>query len=213
MTTTKKLTPLVAVALGSVLLLAGCTGTNTNADPTSTPKSSTPTPKPTPTPTAPATVAPPTSNDEAYAQANATIRLFIQKQYQIEAARGKNVDIINTVATGDALTSMQKIASDLGSAGLSITGGAPGWQDNPSVSTFGTVTGSDGKKIANGIVYMKGCWDLSKQKTVAQNGTPPADRTVKVFPIQFNVAYLPDTKTWKVTSQDNITGQSGAPKC
>lgn len=211
MTTTRTLTPLVAVTLGAVLLLTGCTGTKTNADPTSTPKSSTPTP--TATPTAPATVAPPTSNDEAYAQANTTIGLFIQKQYEIEAAGGKGVDAIDTVAAGEALTSMRKIASDLSSAGLSITGGAPGWQDNPSVSTFGTVTGSDGKKIANGIVYMKGCWDLSKQSTLAKNGTPPADRTVKVFPIQFNVTYLPGTKTWKVTSQNNITGQSGAPKC
>ena len=215
MTITRKLAPLTAVALSAVVLLAGCTSTpESNAGPTKSPSSSA-TPKPTPTATtpAPASVKAPADSDAAYVEANKTINLFAQVQYDIEAEGGRGVERIEPFASNEALTTTQTIASDLSSMGLSITGGAPGWEPNASVTTFGDVQPSSGAKIPNGIAYVKGCWDLSKQKTIATTGTPPADRTVTRFPVQFNVTYFPDSQTWKVTNQTNISKEAGAPQC
>lgn len=224
MTITRKLAPLTALALSAVVLLAGCTSTTgPNAGSTKTPSSSatpktpssTATPKPTPSATtpAPASVKAPADSDAAFVEANKTINLFAQVQYAIEAEGGRGVERIEPFASGEALTTTQTIASDLSAKGLSITGGTPGWEPNASVTTFGDVQPSSGAKVPNGIAYVKGCWDLSKQKTLAATGTPPADRTVTRFPVQFNVTYFPSSQTWKVTSQTNISKEAGAPQC
>lgn len=209
MTRTRVLIALTGVALGTVLL-TGCV----QNDPGPSASHSHSTPKPTATvPATPEPQAPPTSSDAAWIQANKTIQSFTTIQYEIEHDGGANADRISVVAANDALTSTQKIGSDLSSKGLSITGGAPVWIANAAASSFGTVAGADGVKIPNGIVYARGCWDLSKQSTVAKTGAAPPDRSVKLFPIAFNVTYLPDLRIWKVTAQTNITGQSGAPQC
>jgi hypothetical protein len=206
---TTKHAPIFAVAMGAVILLAGCTPAPT---PTSSPSSAA---SSTPTPTAPTpdAVEAPTGSDEAYAAANRTIEQFAQVQYEIQAEGGADVGRIEPFAAGEALRTMQQIASDLSTQGLSVTGGAPGWEANASATTFGEVQPSTGPAIPNGIAYVKGCWDLSKQKTLATNGTPPADRAVTRFPVEFNVTYFPESKTWKVTNQTNITGDEGAPQC
>ena len=196
-------------AVGTVgILLSGCVQTGPASSPSTVVTSSNPKPVTTSTP-----VGRPTSIDAAWAEANKAIDSFTRIQYEIENDGGTGVDRINTIAANDALTSTQKIASDLQSGGLRIVGGAPGWAPNVAASSFGTVIDSGGTKIPNGIVYARGCWDLSKQTSVAKTGTPPPDRSVKIFPIQFNVTYFPAEQTWKVTGQTNITGQSGAPQC
>ena len=206
---TKPRVLLTVAAVGTaVMLLTGCVQGDPQPKPSST--RSFLTPGPTSPPTA---VSAPTSSDSSWIEANKTVNLFTRIQYDIEHDGGANVDRIDVAAANDALTSMQQIASDLKSKGLKVTGGAPGWEPNVAASSFGTVVDSSGKQITNGIVYARGCWDLSKQTSVANTGTSPPDRSVKIFPIQFNVAYFPADRIWRVTNQTNITGQSGAPQC
>jgi hypothetical protein len=117
---TTKHAPIFAVAMGAVILLAGCTPAPT---PTSSPSSAA---SSTPTPTAPTpdAVEAPTGSDEAYAAANRTIEQFAQVQYEIQAEGGADVGRIEPFAAGEALRTMQQIASDLSTQGLSVTGGA-----------------------------------------------------------------------------------------
>ncbi len=194
--------------MAATVALSGCVQANTPPRPTATRSSSTPTPRLTP-----AQVGAPSSTDIAWVEANKAIQLFTRIQYDIEHDGGANVDRIDSVAANHALTSTQKIASDLSSKGLRITGGAARWEPNAAASSFGTVVDAGGSQIPNGIVYARGCWDLSKQNSLAAQGTPPPDRSVKIFPIQFNVAYFSVERVWRVTDQTNITGLSGAPQC
>jgi hypothetical protein len=198
----------LAVAATAALTVSGCVQTDPHPMPSATHSSSSSTPSPTPTP-----VGAPSSSDDAWTEANKTIELFTQIQYDIEHDGGANVNRIDTVASSSAVTSTRQIATDLTAKGLSITGGAAGWQPSAAASSFGTVVDSNGSQIPNGIVYARGCWDLSKQTSIAKKGTPPPDRSVKVFPVQFNVTYFPSDRAWKVTNQTNITGQSGSLQC
>jgi hypothetical protein len=204
MTKFRRASLITAAAAVITIMATGCVQGGTQPPPSPSASS----PKPTPS-----SIAAPTSSDDAWVQANKTIASFTQIQYQIEHDSGADVDQIDVIATNGARSSMQQIASDLSAKGLKIIGGAPTWEPNAAASSFGTLIDSNGKSYPDGIVYARGCWDLSKQSSVASTGTPPPDRSVKVFPIQFNVAYSPELRTWRVTDQTNITGQSGAPQC
>ena len=204
MTRIQRFALLIAAGAAISLVVTGCV----QGDPHPSQSATLSQPKPTHT-----AVAAPTSSDEAWVEANKAIESFTRVQYEIEHDGGAGADRIDAIAINGARSSMTQIAADLSAKSLKIVGGAPNWQPNAAASSFGTLIDVDGKQYANGIVYARGCWDLSKQSSIASTGTAPPDRSVKVFPIQFNVGYSPTLHAWRVTDQTNITGQSGAPQC
>jgi len=216
MTLTRKLAPLTAVALSTVVLLAGCTSTpDTEAGPTKTPTSSA-SATPTPTPYAPVSdpgkVSPPKSSDDAYVAANRTVEDFIAVQYEIQAETGAAPERIEPFAIGSALENVKTVAAGLAEKKIT-TKGAPVWTADASTTTFGVLTPSEGSPIENGIVYLKGCYDVSKQTATYEDGSAAPVSEQRVTPVQFNVRYVPQGKSWKVDALQSINGQQGAPAC
>lgn len=218
MTITRKLAPLTAVALSAVVLLAGCTSTpDSNAGPTKTPSSSaSATPTPTSTPyepvSEPGKVSPPKSSDDAYVAANRTVKDFVAVQYEIQADTGAKPERIEPFAIGSALENVKTVAAGLAEKKIT-TKGAPVWTADASTTTFGVLTPSQGTPIDNGIVYLKGCYDVSKQSATYDDGSAAPVSAQRVTPVQFNVRYVPQDKSWKVDALQSINGQQGAPAC
>lgn len=218
MTITRKLAPLTAVALSAVVLLAGCTSTTgPNAGPTKTPSTSA---SQTPTPTAspyepvsdPGKASAPKSSDDAYVAADRTVKDFVAVQYEIQADTGANPERIEPFAIGSALENVKTIAAGLAEKKIT-TKGAPVWSADASTTTFGVLTPTNGTPIANGIVYLKGCYDVSKQTASYADGSAAPVSSQRVTPVQFNVRYVPEDKSWKVDALQSINGQEGAPSC
>jgi len=155
---------------------------------------------------------PPTNQDDAWVAANNTVKHFLAIQYEIEHDAGANPDRIDPYATGAALSGVQQVAAGLADKGIT-TRGAPNWSPNAAASSFGTLIPTGGTPIANGIVYVKGCYDVSRQTATFSNGSPAPVSSTRVFPVEFSVEYVADAKSWMVNNSQSIQGQKGAPTC
>jgi hypothetical protein len=201
---------LAAVMAATVaMLVAGCTrlpipSSTQTASPTSSPSYS--------PPGSPGAVGPPATQNDAWLAANQTVKEFLAVQYEIEHDAGANADRIDAYATGTALSGVQQVAAGLAQKGITAQG-APRWSPNAAASSFGTLIPTGGTPIANGIVYVKGCYDVSAQTATYSNGSPAPVSSTRVFPVEFDVEYVPDSKSWTVSNSQSILGQSGAPTC
>jgi hypothetical protein len=204
MNTRRSTAPVIIAVLGTVLLLAACT----DPRPTS-PTTGPPTATSTPTSTS---VGAPKTSDEAWIEATRTVRDFIEVQYEIQAATGANAARIEPYASGSALKSVKEVAAALAEKHITTTG-KPKWTASASASTFGDLTPQGGATIPNGVVYVRGCFDVSDQVPTYANGSPAPVSAQRIYPVQFTVRYSPDGKTWKVDALMNIADQQGAPTC
>lgn len=205
----RELLRLAAIVAAATVLVTGCT-----KDPTAFPSRSV---SPTPTPTSsargdPGAMGPPTNQDDAWVAANNTVKHFLAIQYEIEHDAGANPDRIDPYATGAALSGVQQVAAGLADKGIT-TRGAPNWSPNAAASSFGTLIPTGGIPIANGIVYVKGCYDVSRQTATFSNGSSAPVSSTRVFPVEFSVEYVADAKSWMVNNSQSIQGQKGAPTC
>jgi hypothetical protein len=155
---------------------------------------------------------PPANQEEAWIAANTTVKNFLAVQYEIEHDAGANPNRIQPYATGTALSGVEQVAAGLAEKGI-VTNGAPNWSPNAAASSFGTLIPTGGPAISNGIVYLRGCYDVSNQTATYKNGSPAPVSTTRVFPVEFNVEYVPDAKAWMVSNSQSILGQAGAPVC
>ena len=204
---------LAAVALGTILLITGCVQEPTPAPSASHSQKPTPTPDPTYSPIGkPGSVAPPTTQDEAWVGATNTVKDFLAVQYEIERDTGANADRIDPFATGIALSNVKQVAAQLAEKKITTTG-APVWTPNAAASSFGTLTPMGGTAIPNGIAYIRGCFDVSGQTAKYADGSPAPVSATRVIPVQLTVQYSPDLKSWLVNNEVSILGQSGAPSC
>ncbi|WP_435740172.1 hypothetical protein [Clavibacter nebraskensis] len=211
---TRKHAPLVAVALSAVVLLAGCTTSGGESPTTSAPSDTAPSPIPTEyqPQSGPGQTDPPASSEDAYVAADRTVKDFVAVQYEIQADVGANPDRIDPFATGSALAKVKSVATQLQEKKGTVTG-APTWTSDASTTTFGELTPAGGSTIANGIVYLKGCFDASKQTATNADGSPAQVADQRITATQFNVRYIPAEKSWKVDDAHNISGEPGAPQC
>lgn len=209
MTRPRELLRLAAVVAAATVLVTGCTK---DATPSPT-RSVSPTPIPThSTRGDPGATGPPTNQDDAWVAAKNTVKDFLAIQYEIEHDAGANPDRIDPYATGAALSGVQQVAAGLADKGIT-TLGAPNWSPNAAASSFGTLIPTGGTPIANGIVYVKGCYDVSRQTATFSNGSPAPVSSTRVFPVEFSVEYVADAKSWMVNNSQSIQGQKGAPTC
>jgi hypothetical protein len=190
--------------LCAVLLVAGCTKPNPTA-PTSASPTSTASPTVTP-------VGAPKSRDQAWTDATRTVARFVEVQYEIQADTGANPDRIALYATGSAFKNVKEVAAGLADKHITTTG-EPKWTPSASASTFGDLTPAGGSTIPNGIVYVRGCFDVSRQVPKYANGSPAPVSNQRIYPVQFTVRYLPNNKAWKVGALASIAGEPGAPTC
>jgi hypothetical protein len=204
MTTPRRFVPITAAMLGVLTILTGCTSPNTITPTTASPTQS-------PVATASSTDAP-KSRAEAWLDATRTIMNFVDVQYAIQSDTGANPERIEAYATGSALKHVKDVAAGLAEKHITTTG-HPKWAPNASASTFGDLTSQGGTTISNGIVYVRGCFDVSDQVPTYAGGSPAPVSTQRIYPVQFNVLYLSTDRTWKVDSLQNIVGQQGAPAC
>ncbi|GAB3033900.1 hypothetical protein GCM10027052_09220 [Parafrigoribacterium mesophilum] len=203
MTTPRRFVPITAAVLGVLTILTGCTSPNTITQTTASPTQS-------PAPTASLTA--PKSRDEAWLEATRTIVDFVDVQYAIQADTGANPERIEPYATGSALKHVKDVAAGLAEKHITTTG-HPKWSPNASASTFGDLNPQGGATIPNGIVYVRGCFDVSDQVPTYAGGSPAPVSSQRIYPVQFNVLYLSTDRTWKVDSLQNIVGEQGAPAC
>jgi hypothetical protein len=205
----RELLRLAAVVAAVTVMVTGCT-----KEPTSSRSHSvSPTPTPTHSPRGdPGAMGPPTNQDDAWVAANNTVKDFLAIQYEIEHDAGANPDRIAPYATGAALSGVQQVAAGLADKGIT-TRGAPNWSPNAAASSFGTLIPTGGTPVANGIVYVKGCYDVSRQTATFSNGSPAPVSSTRVFPVEFSVEYVADAKSWMVNNSQSILGQKGAPTC
>ncbi|MGJ1428469.1 hypothetical protein ACR8AY_14650 [Clavibacter sepedonicus] len=133
-------------------------------------------------------------------------------QYEIQADAGADPNRIDPFATGTVLMQVKSVAAQLAEKKGTVTG-APIWTSDASTTTFGELTPAGGAPIANGVVYLKGCLDISNQSASNADGSPAPVSDQKVAPVQANVRYIPAEKSWKVYETSNISGQAGAPQC
>jgi len=204
-----KLVAVVAVVAAVAVLVTGCAKNpipflTHSVSPTPT-RSSSP-------PREPSAMGPPTNQDDAWVAANNTVKDFLAIQYVIEHDAGANPTRIDRYATGAALSGVQEVAAGLAEKGIT-TRGAPNWSPNAAASSFGTLIPKGGPPIANGIVYVKGCYDVSRQTATFSNGSPAPVSSTRVFPVEFSVEYVADAKSWMVNNSQSILGQKGAPTC
>ncbi len=204
MTVSGRLTRITVAALAGTLLLGGCSGQTTIVPTTASRTASS-------TPTASSIGAPKTA-DEAWSAATQTITSFVEVQYQIQASAGANPERIDPYATGSALENVDQVAAGLAEKQIT-TAGRPKWTPNASVSTFGVVTPQSGSAIPNGIVYVRGCFDVSDQVPKYADGSRAPVSKLRIYPVQFTVRYMPEDQTWKVDALQSIAGQQGAPSC
>jgi hypothetical protein len=204
MTTARRFVSITTAALGVLIILTGCTGPNTVT-------TSTVSPTQVPTPTA-SPVDSPKSRDEAWLEATRTVADFVDVQFAIQADTGANPERIEPYATGSALKNVKDVAAGLAEKHITTTG-HPKWSPNASASTFGDLIPPGGATIPNGIVYVRGCFDVSDQVPTYTDGSPAPVSSQRIYPVQFNVIYLPTDRTWKVDSLQNIADQQGAPTC
>jgi hypothetical protein len=140
------------------------------------------------------------------------VKDFLAVQYLIEREAGANPGRIDPYASGSALSDVHQVAAGLAAKGIT-THGAPKWSPSAAASSFGTLVPTGGAPIPNGIVYLKGCYDVSGQTAVYSDGSPAPVSSIRVFPVEFNVDYVPDAKAWTVNNSQSILGQAGAPTC
>jgi hypothetical protein len=209
MTRLRGIVVLTVAAVGIAGLVAGCTQTPSPL-PSRTHTSS---PSPTYPPLGnPGRVNPPANQEEAWIAANKTVKDFLAVQYAIERDAGGNPERIDAYATGAALSGVEQVAAGLAEKGI-VTRGAPKWSPSPSASSFGSLIPTGGSPIANGIVYLKGCYDVTNQTATYANGSPAPVSSTRIFPVEFNVEFVPDAKVWMVSNSQSILGQAGAPTC
>jgi hypothetical protein len=209
MTKSMKSASLAATAGIAVLILSGCTGSLfANPAPTASHTlASSPQPS-----ASPSGAAPPFTENDAWLAATKTITQFLSVQYQIEHEVGAHPERIGPYASEQALDGVNQVAAGLSEKGIRATG-KPAWSPSAAATTFGTLLPPDGSSIANGIAYVKGCYDVSKQTASYADGSPAPVSTTRIFPVLFNVKYVPEENTWKVSDSESILGQVGAPKC
>ena len=209
MTKPRALLRLATVVAAVTVLVTGCTK---DPNPSLT-HSVSPSPTPTRSPQGdPGAMGPPTNQDDAWFAATNTVKDFLAVQYEIEHDAGANPDRIDPYATGAALSGVQQVAAGLAEKSIT-TSGAPKWSPNAAASSFGTLIPTGGTSITNGIVYVKGCYDVSRQTTTFSNGSPAPVSSTRVFPVEFSVEYVADAKSWMVNNSQSILGQKGAPPC
>jgi hypothetical protein len=202
----------LAVVAAATVALTGCVQAGPNRSMGDT-HSESPTPTATYSPFGnPGNAGPPASQQDAWVAANKTVKDFLAVQYMIERDGGADPGRIDAYANGSALSGVHQVATGLSEKGIT-THGAPNWSPNAAASSFGTLIPTGGIPIANGIVYMKGCYDVSGQTATYSNGSPAPVSSTRVFPVEFNVEYVPAAKSWMVNNSQSILGQSGAPAC
>ncbi|HEX4400149.1 MAG TPA: hypothetical protein VHZ98_02355 [Galbitalea sp.] len=207
----RALATLAAVGAAAILL-TGCVQGNPHPSAGQT-HSASPTPRPTYSPIGdPGSAEPPASQDDAWVAANKTVKDFLAVQYEIEHDAGANPNRIDPYANGTALSGVHQVAAGLAEKGIT-THGAPKWTPSAVASSFGTLLPTGGAAIANGIVYVKGCYDVTGQTATYASGAPAPVSSTRVFPVEFNVEYVPDAKSWMVNNSQSILGQAGAPAC
>ncbi len=201
------------VTLGTAaILLAGCVQGDPHPSAAQT-HSASPTARPTYSPLGgPGSAEPPASQGEAWVAANKTVTDCLAGEYDIERDAGASPDRIAPYANGTALSDVHQVAAGLATKGIT-THGSPKWSPNAAASSFGTLLPTGGVSIANGIVYVKGCYDVSGQTATYSNGPPAPVSSTRVFPGEFNVEYVPSAKSWMVNNSQSILGQVGAPAC
>jgi hypothetical protein len=209
MTKPQRFVLIITAGVVVALAAAGCVQTGSGSpNPTRT---SSPSPTSSP-PGGPDHSKPPANQDEAWIAANNTVKKFLAVQYEIEHDAGASPDRIEPYATGTALSGVQQVAAGLAEKGI-VTDGAPKWSPNAAASSFGTLIPTGSPAIANGIVYLRGCYDVSNQTATYKNGSPAPVSSTRVFPVEFNVEYVLDAKAWMVSNSQSILGQAGAPVC
>ena len=202
----------LAVVAAATLNLTGCVQGDPHPSAAKT-HSASPTPATTYSPVGnPGNAKPPANQDEAWVAANRTIKDFLAVQYEIEHDEGANPSRIDAFANGTALSGVHQAAAGLAEQGIT-TRGAPKWSPNAAASSFVTLIPTEGKPVANGIVYVKGCYDVSGQTATYANGSAAPVSSTRIFPVEFNVEYVPDAKSWMVNNLQSILGQAGAPAC
>lgn len=197
---------LIAVAI--VLGVTACTGDGAPTPTSSSTQGPTTTNQPTLSPTG---VDPPIDSDDAWEHATDAITDFLVVQSAIQADAGAGVDRIEPYATGEALDGVRQVAAQLSEKQIRVDGDTF-FTPNAAASSFGDLTTAQAT-IPNGVVYVVGCYDSSKQMPRYADGTDAPVPDVRVVPVQFVVTYVPEALAWRVERATNITAQDGAPSC
>lgn len=187
----------IAGLFAVALTLTACTGTGT-PNPTG---SGSATPTPTPSATA-ITGEPPADEDEAIDKAEATIDLLLATQAAVTGAGGTDTEPYNAVATGAALQRYIEDASRIANGptlnedGESIDG--PSKVEGSVVFEPETAYGQEYEGIANGLVTVPGCLDLSGRKITTADGKPAMQNPNLRNQFEFQVIYNAETQSWLV---------------
>lgn len=206
-------------ALTITAALAGCTNqpSDPNAWKSDAPDSATATPTPTASTYTPASkpgkASAPKDDTEAWQGASAAVKDYIAVQYEIQRDGGKNPDRIDPYATGQARSTVHDVAAQLVEKKIHAEG-EPKWSADAASSDYGALIEQDGTQIANGTVYVRGCYDLSDQKALNADGTEAPVSKDRVGAVQYTTQYIPDDKSWEVSRvQAMADGENGAPTC
>lgn len=209
---TRRLTTLAVAALATTLLLTGC-GTNGGDKPTSSPSASA---SATPTKAAsknePGQMDPPKTASEAIAVSKDAIVDFLTVRAEIMEDSGTGTERIAPYATGPALEQLNAEAASVAKLTASIKG-LPKWTVDPAQTTAGSITQADGTVTDNGVTYIRGCFDTSTQEGTRADGGELTRPTRPNTPMEFQVHYSPEGKSWLVYAMISLTDEEGAPVC
>ena len=186
--------PTMLAALGlSVVLLAGCAPTEPPT-PDPSPSVTTPFPSPSATPTAtPDTVGPPSTADDAIAQAVDTIGRYMQLRSAVYADPSGQQDLTALVG-GAAESRLRDEASQLAAQGIHAEG----------QFRFETSSGQaseaivDGTATPFGTVTLDGCYDSTQVELLYADGRPIPVADVRRVRFQPVLVYRPATQSWIV---------------
>lgn len=189
---TTRPTMLAALVL-SVVLLAGCAPTEPPT-PDPSPSVTTPSPSPSATPTAtPDTVGPPSTADDAIAQAVDTIGRYMELRSAVYADPSGQHDLAALVG-GAAESRLRDEASQLAAQGIHAEGQFR-FETSSGQASEAVV---DGTVIPFGTVTLDGCYDSTQVEAFNADGSPvplAADRRVRFHPV---LVYRPATESWIV---------------
>lgn len=209
---TRRLTTLAVAALATTLLLTGC-GTNGGDKPTSSPSASASTaPTKTASENEPGQMDPPKTASEAIAVSKDAIIDFLTARAEIMEDSGAQPERIAPYATGPALEQLNAEAASVAQLTASIKG-LPKWTVDTAQTTAGSITQADGTVTENGVTYIRGCFDTSPQVGTRADGGELTRPNRPNTPMEFQVHYSPETKSWLVYALVSLTDQEGAPVC
>ncbi|MBF4570811.1 hypothetical protein ITJ57_18740 [Plantibacter sp. VKM Ac-2880] len=209
---TRRLTTLAVAALATTLLLTGCT-TNGGDKPAPSPSASA---SAAPTKTAsenePGQMEPPKTASEAIAVSKDAIIDFLTARAEIMEDSGAQPERIAPYATGPALEQLNGEAASVAQLTASIKG-LPKWTVDTAQTTAGSITQADGTVTDNGVTYIRGCFDTSTQVGTRADGGELTRPNRPNTPMEFQVHYSPEAKSWLVYALISLTDKEGAPVC